>query len=240
MRILCTGVLLLSVCATARIAAAQTMQWTDKGYVSADLGGQVVPQTVNTSSVFSIYGENATVTSTAKSNGSVLFDLGGAYRVWGHNLLAGAFFARASSNPNAVVAGSIPDPLIFGQLRSVTSTLSKAHHAENVVDLDAIWMMPMMEKLDVGAFAGPSIFFIKQATLGSVSVVEPTPTIVTTQGSTSRTAAGFNIGADAQYMMWHKWGLGGTARFDWGLVRIGGSRTRLGGLQLSGGVRYRF
>jgi Outer membrane protein beta-barrel domain len=236
------GILALCLCAAPHMASAQTMQWTDKGYVSANVGVQVGSHDLSTTSTFDIYGEGATVTSTQSVKSGGLFDVGGAYRVWGQNLLAGVFFSHTSSDTNATLNASIPDPRVFGQPRSVATSQSGAKHSENVVNLDAIWMVPVAEKLDVGVFAGPSIFFIKQDMVGAVTVTEPGPTVSAPLQRVSKTTAGINLGADLQYLLHKQWGVGGTARYTRGSAKIAGVSGKLtvGGFQLAVGVRYRF
>jgi hypothetical protein len=235
------GILALCVCAAPHMADAQTMQWTDKGYVSVNGGVQVGSHTLNTTSTFDIYDETATVTSTQKVKSSGIFDIGGAYRVWGKNILGGLSFSHASSNSNVSLSASIPDPAFTDRPRTVTSSQSGAKHSENVLNFDAIWMMPVAEKLDVGLFAGPSIFFIKQDTVGALTVSEPGPSVVAPLHSVSKTTAGINLGADLQYMLHKQWGVGGTARYTWGSAKIdSGDKLTVGGFQLAAGVRYRF
>jgi hypothetical protein len=236
------GVLVLCLCAAPRVVSGQTMQWTDKGYVSVNGGGQIGSHTLNTTSTFRIYDEDATVASTAKIKSGGLFDIGGAYRVWGHNLLAGLSFSHAASKSDISLNSSIPDPAVFTRLRTVTSSQPGAKHSENALHFDAIWVRPLAEKLDVAAFAGPSIFFVKQDTVGDLTVTEPTPTVSATLHSVSKTTAGINLGADVQYMLRKQWGVGGIARYTWGSAKIDGGSKKLtvGGLQLGVGVRYRF
>lgn len=242
MKTMKAAILALCVCAAPSMADAQTMQWTDKGYVSVNGGVQVGSHTLNATSTFPLYDETATVTSTQKVKSSGIFDIGGAYRVWGKNVLGGLSFSHASSNTNVSINASIPDPAFTDRPRTVTSSQSGSKHSENVLNLDAIWMMPVAEKLDVGLFAGPSIFFIKQDTVGDLTVSEPGPSVAAPLHSVSKTTAGINLGADLQYMLHKQWGVGGTARYTWGSAKIDGGDKKLtvGGFQLAGGVRYRF
>ena len=236
-----TAALVFCVCAAPRSAVAQTMQWTDKGYVSVNVGFQAGSHNLNTSSTFRIYEEDATVTSTQKVKGGALFDIGGAYRVWGHNLLAGVFYSRTSSKADLNVKGSIPDPIITDSPRTAQTTVAGAKHVENAIHLNAIWMMPDAEKIDVGVFAGPTIFNINQDTAGAPAVTEPGPTIATPLVKVSKTTVGINLGVDAQYMVAKKIAVGGLARYAWGSVGLGsGSKLTVGGFQLGVGARYRF
>jgi hypothetical protein len=254
------GILALCLCAAPHVAAAQTMQWTDKGYASVNVGVQVGSHTLSTASTFSIYEEDATVATSQKVKGGGLFEIGGAYRLlgrsrlggWGRNLLGGVFFSHTSSDTDVTVNADIPSPQVFGELRHVSTSQSGARHSENVVHLDAIWMIPVAEKLDVGVFAGPSIFSVKQDTVQDATVTEPGPTVSTPFHRVSKTNAGINFGADLQYMLpkhwlpkhWLRkdWAVGGTARYTWGSAKIDGSSKNLtvGGFQLAVGVRYRF
>lgn len=236
------GMIVLCVCVVPRIAAAQTMQWTDKGYVSVNVGVQVGSRDLSTSSTFSLYEETATVSSTQRVKGGTFFDIGGAYRVWGNNVLAGVTFSHTSTDSDAAITASIPDPALFDRPRAVTSTASGAKHTENVIHLSAIWMMPVAEKLDVGISAGPSIFSVKQGVVGTPTVTEPGPVVAAPLVESKKTTAGFHAGVDVQYMIAKKWGVGGIARYTWGSATIAGATDKLtvGGFQIGAGARLRF
>jgi len=47
----------------------------------------------------------------------------------------------------------------------VNSTQSGAQHSEDALHLDAVYMIPVANKLDVGVFGGPTIFWVKQDTI---------------------------------------------------------------------------
>jgi hypothetical protein len=232
----------MCLCAAPRVASAQTMQWTDKGYGTVNVGVQVGSHDLNTSSSFPLYDETATVASTQKVSGGAFFELGGAYRVWGRNLLAGLSYTHTTSDADVSITGSIPDPVFFDRPRSVTSSANGAKHTENVLHLDAIWMIPVANKTDVGVFAGPTIFFTKQQTITSLTVTEPTPTVTAPLADISKTSIGINLGADLQYMVSKRFGVGGIARYTWGSADIDGASHGLtvGGFQIGVGARVRF
>jgi len=236
------GILALCICAAPRAAAAQTMQWTDKGFVSVNFGVQAGSHDLTTSSTFPLYDEQASVTTSQKVKGGALFDIGAAYRVWGNNVLAGVSFTHTSSDADVSLTASIPDPVVTDQPRPFNTTLTGANHSENALHLDVIWMMPVADKLDVGFFAGPTIFFVKQDTVTDLTVVEPTPTVTTTFTEVSKTTLGINVGVDLQYLIGKQWGVGGLARYSWGSADIDGASDNLtvGGFQIGGGFRYRF
>lgn len=233
------GILALCLSAAAQTASAQTMQWTDKGYVSINGGAQVGSHNLDTNSTFPLYDEQATVSSTQKVKGGGFFDIGGAYRVWGNNILGGVTFSHTSSDSNVTVNASIPDPVVTDRPRQVNTSLSGAKHSENAVHLDAIWMMPVANKIDVGIFAGPTIFAVKQDTVTTLTVTEPGPTVASPLSAIKKTTVGINLGVDLQYMVHKKWAVGGVARYSWGSAKISGDKLTVGGFQLGVGARYR-
>ena len=124
------GILALCLCAAPSMVSAQTMQWTDKGYVAVSGGAQVGSDDLNTSSTFTIYDESASVSSAQKVKGGGFFDIGGAYRVWGRNLLAGINYSHTASDTDVSVNASIPDPRVFDRPRTVSASQSGAKHKE--------------------------------------------------------------------------------------------------------------
>ena len=233
------GILALCLCAAPSMVSAQTMQWTDKGYVAVSGGAQVGSDDLNTSSTFTIYDESASVSSAQKVKGGGFFDIGGAYRVWGRNLLAGINYSHTASDTDVSVNASIPDPRVFDRPRTVSASQSGAKHKENAVHLSAIWMMPVANKLDVGIFAGPSIFAIKQQTISDLTVTEPGPNVSAPLRDVKKTTVGVNLGVDLQYLVWKKWAVGGLARYSWGSASISGASKKLtvGGFQIGAGAR---
>jgi len=238
------GILALCVCAgVAHPVAAQTMQWTDKGFVTVNAGVQVGSHDLTATQSFDLYDETATVTSSSKVKSGGLFDIGGGYRVW-NNVTVGLIYSWTSSDSNAAITGSIPDPVFFDRPRSVTASASGLNHTENALHFNATWMMPVTDKIDVGFSAGPSIFFVKQDMVSSLPIVsEPGPTVgAPVVTGDSETAVGVNFGVDVTYLVSKKWGVGGLARYTWGSATFAGTddSLTLGGFQIGGGLRLRF
>ncbi len=234
------GVLALGLCALAAPAAAQTLQWTDKGFFAADGGVQVASHDLTTVAPFTLYDEDGTVTTSQKVKSGFLFDARGGYRVW-RNMAVGLGYSHTGSNSNGSVTAAVPDPVVFGQPRTVTTSADKLSHSENALNLNATWIMPVTDKVDVGFTAGPTIFFVSQEVVGGVSVTEPGPSVTgTTIDKVSKTTAGINIGVDVSYMLNKRYGVGGLARYTWGSAKIENADLTLGGFQLGGGLRVRF
>lgn len=236
------GTLALCLLAAPAMTYAQTMQWTNKGFISVNGGGQIGSHDLTTTQNFDLYGESAQIQTSQTVKGGGFFDVGGAYRVWGNNLLAGVSFTHAASTDNVDVSGKIPDPRFFGAMRNVTTSQANSKHSETGVHFAAIYMIPIANKLDVGVFGGPSIYFVSQDAVGNVTVSEPTPTLAATMANVSKTEAGFNLGADVQYVVYKTVAVGVLARYAWANATIEGADKKLtvGGFQIGGGVRLRF
>lgn len=241
------GTLALCLLVAPAVTYAQTMQWTNKGYIAVNGGGQFGTHDLTTSKTFDLYGESASITTAQQVKSGGLFDIGGAYRVWGNNLLAGASISHFASTDDVAITGQIPDPRFFGQLRNVSTTQGGAKNSQTALHLDAIYMIPIANKLDVGVFGGPSIFWVSQDTVGNVAVTEPAPTLTASMQNVSKTEAGINLGADVQYVVYQAASLGtvavgGLIRYTWADATIEGADKKLtvGGFQLGGGVRFRF
>ena len=124
----------------------------------------------------------------------------------------------------------------------MSATQGGAKHSENDVHLNVIWMMPVAHKLDVGIFAGPTIFSVKQETITTATVTEPGPAVTAPLTRVSKTTVGFNFGVDVQYMITKRFGVGGIARYSVGSTSIEGATDKLkvGGFQIGAGGRVRF
>jgi hypothetical protein len=191
--------------------------------------------------------ESATFTIKQHVNPAAAFDVnGGMVRgTWG--VLIG--FSAFQSTADADLSGSVPHPFFFNQPRALTGTVPLAR-TENALHLDVLFRVPLSPKLDLNIIAGPTIFFLKNDFVSSVSYTESYPydTVTFVSASTiqsSKTALGFNAGLDVSAWLSRNVGVGGFARFsiasvDW--QNAGGTTTNVdaGGTQVGGGLRLKF
>ena len=229
------------MCAAFAPRASAQMTWTDKGFFNLTGGVQVGSHTLNTSRTFDLYDEQGTVDSSQKIKSGGFFDVSAGYKVW-HNLAIGVGYSWTSSKADASIHALVPDPGFFDQPRTVDDTAADLKHTENVINLSAVWMVPVTDKIDVGISAGPSIFNVKQDIPGSLTATEPGPSIDVAVDSAKKTTVGVNFGVDVAYMINKRFGVGGLARYTWGSVDLAGATDKLtvGGFQIGGGLRARF
>jgi hypothetical protein len=236
------AVLCLAFCAFAAPRAHAQMKWTDKGFASINIGGQSGSHDVATTTTFVVYDEDANVVTAQKTGGGALFDLSAGYKVWS-NLVVAVGYTFMSDTTDGAVAASIPDPGVFDHPRNVTTAADDLSHAEHVINLMGVWMVPVTDKVDVGVSFGPSIFKVKQELPGTIAFTEPGPTVTgITKEDVSKTTVGVNFGVDVTYLLTKTVGVGGILRYTWGSVDLGGGSDKLtvGGFQIGVGARYRF
>lgn len=241
MKIINAGVFCLLFAAAAVPAQAQ-MAWTDQGFVNVTGGAQVGSQTLTVTTPFTIYGEEGEVASALDVKGGGFFDISAGYKVW-RNLAIGLGYSYTSGSSDAAIAATVPDPLVFDQLRSASTTAGSLDHTEQAVHLTGTWMVPVTDKIDVALAFGPTFFSVSQDVPNGVQVTEPGPSIsqVDVQG-VDESAVGFHLGVDVTYLLTPRIGVGGLARYTRGSIDIANSPDGLdvGGLQVGGGVRIRF
>jgi hypothetical protein len=122
--------------------------------------------------------------------------------------------------------------------------------SENDGHLQLTWLIPMSANVDLSVFAGPSLFFLRQDVVSSLSFRETYPyDTVSIAGfqplRRSKVGFGANAGADVTIMLWRYVGIGVGGRYARGAMTMpgvtGGSvSVKVGGAQVSGGVRLRF
>ena len=236
-----SGLLCLALCAVATPASAQ-MSWTDKGFFNLDGGIQTGSSDFTVTTPFDLYGETGSVTSTQDIKGGGFFNIAGGYKVW-RNLAIGVGYTFMSSNTDAAIAASVPDPLQFDSHRAVAASASDVTHTESQIHLTATWMIPVTDKIDVGLSFGPTIFSVSQEIPNALEVTEPGPTVNNVSvAEVDESGVGLHLGLDVNYMVTPRFGVGGMARFTRGSSDVENATENLkfGGFQIGGGLRVRF
>jgi hypothetical protein len=239
-----------AVTVSATDASAQMIKpWTGKGYFNVSAGSQTKARTQSMGDSFPLYDETATWETSIGVGSSSVFDIGGGVRLW-HNLAAGISFTSYSDGTSATVSASIPDPLFFDQPHSSSLTVDGLDHKERAVHVSALFMIPLMNRLDVAVFAGPSFFSLEKELITDVTVPSGGTSIsAATTGTIDRSATGGHVGFDLQYTVLPnvggRMGIGagvfvryGSASIDAPEVNEG--KIEVGGLNYGVGLRIRF
>jgi hypothetical protein len=207
---------------------------------------------------FTLYDEAGRITVAGRSSTGALLDMGAAARVSGRFTL-GLGFQRGASADEATLTGTAPHPLFFNRPRSFSVSVPEIKRIEQAVHFSAGALVQLTEKLDVHIYGGPSQFrFSQQVPIidtnepqrqiteanAAGTAVNVTPTIV----ARKRNVWGGHIGADFSYPV---------AQIGNGTFRLGAFiryaqassefevvsntvSTKVGGVQMGGGIRVRF
>jgi len=236
------GILALAGSAAIASPVQAQMSWTDQGFVNVSVGAQAGSPTLDSTSIFELYGEQGSLATSQEAGGGGFFDLAAGYKVW-RNLAVGLGYTRTGSDSDAAIAASVPDPIFFDRTRPISDVASGLDHSENQFHIQGTWMMPVTDKLDVGFSFGPTIFNVSQEIPAAITVNEPGPTLASTSVVKQKeTAIGINLGVDVNYLVTPRIGAGVLARYTVGSVNFeaGDDSISVGGFQIGAGVRFRF
>lgn len=230
------------------VATAQSTSEGARVRISVNGGLQAKSETLTSSSTFTVYDEQGTVSSSLERGNATAFDLGVGIRVW-RQLSAGLTLQRAASSGDATASGAAPHPVYYSRPRSFTAAGGSLDRSEQAVHISLGWTMPVGKRAEVTVSGGPSQFRVSQGVVSNVSLSETTApyttvnaTVVT--GDTKGSALGVHVGADAAYLITDRVGLGAFMRYATGSAEVSVGNTRVstsaGGLQVGAGLRFRF
>jgi hypothetical protein len=218
--------------------------------VNANFGAQSHSHTVVSSSSFTVYAEEATVSSTKSVDGTSLFDFSIGYRVR-DNLAVGFGVSRARDTASAEMVARIPHPFFFNRFQEVRTTVDDLDRVEVGLHIQAIWFPPLEEylpeNLKVALVVGPSFVKVRHALITSADVPAGTQNALPVTENANGTAAGFSGGFDVSYPVTPLIGIGGFVRYSGGSTDLTtetdvvvAEDVKAGGLQMGAGVRLGF
>jgi hypothetical protein len=237
---------------TAHQASAQGATWSDRGYINVGWGVESGSSAMSDVQTTTIYEETATITSSSTFTSGSLFDVGVGVRVW-RNLTVGASYHQEQNDTEGELTGAIPSPVFFNRPRTLNEAVTGLERKEKATHLQFGWVMPFRENLDVMVFGGPSFFRLEHDAVSRVTIGEQGGAFTTVVAQTTITTrkqskTGFNVGADATYIVWQndniRVGAGGFIRFTKAEMDIDmlttPQPTEVGGVQFGFGARLRF
>ena len=259
MRIAITGALaalLLSV-AAAGPAVAQTSGAARPAvraakparlFISVSAGIQSAPDSFDDAFDLTLYTEPERITVDYPSEIGGLVGASVSYRLW-RQFVAGFGATYSSSSGDAEVTAQLPHPFFDNTFRSIegTANTSRTETGAHLM-LGLIW--PVSNRIRVLVSGGPSWLSVEQTIVTDVSFSETYPydtaefTGVKTSSGT-RSAAGFNAGADVSWMFSRNIGIGGMVQYTHARIKANAGADRTvsfdaGGAQVGAGVRFAF
>lgn len=200
---------------------------------------------------FRAYGEEAQVQSMHVVRGAGMVDAGGSLRLW-RGLSIGASYAQLATSDATTLTGAVPHPLRHGTFRELPLHELSFPHRQRVTHVYFGWQLPVLDRLDVSLFAGPSLYSVTQGVVTNVTVREaggpPFESVrvdLVQAGEHRRNAVGGHVGLDVTYMPTRHVGVGilmryATATIDLPAARTGRLFLPAGGAEVGAGFRFRF
>jgi hypothetical protein len=234
--------------ASASDARAQTRAWPERVWIG--VSGGVQPSSNDFDDAFETplhaETERATIAYPVKTGAAIAAS--GGYRVW-KGLTVGLGVTRYSRRSPATIGARLPHPFFDSQFREIEGTTS-TRRSETAAHLLVGWMLPVTDRLRLIVTAGPSLVNVEQTLVTGVqfSEVYPYDTAEFTGATTkraSRSATGFNAGADVVWMFSRRFGAGGLVQFTRARARVSPGEGRTisvdaGGAQAAAGLRVIF
>jgi len=233
--VLIAGFTLVSVSETS----AQ-MPLGGKLFVNVNAGAQTTSDTVTTSGAIPIYAQTANWTATQTVDSGGLFDISAGYRAW-RDIGIAIGYSRFSSTGSAAGVASVPSPVFFNQFNNVTLPLTTAPRSENNVYIEAVWFVPVRDKISLALSVGPSFTRMTQQLVTNITIPAGTSNANPVIETPSETATGITVGVDGSYMFLPWVGAGVFLRYNGGSADLApATDVKAGGFQIGIGGRFRF
>jgi hypothetical protein len=199
--------------------------------------------------MFSQNAETGSIITNYDGRRPIVVDIGGAQRVW-HALAIAVAGTWTSQTGNASVSAGIPHPFKFDAARNVSGVTSGLKRREIALHFDPALLMPIGASTNLMIFGGPSYFHMNQSLVTGVTATEAYPYdtatfAAATTDSSTRSRIGFNGGFDMTVAFSQHVGVGALARYSHAPLTFtagdgGDVDVKAGGLQIGGGLRFRF
>jgi hypothetical protein len=250
------AVVIATLCATST-ADAQTGGWISANAVLAKPASSSTTQTNSFRCCSPSFLGTFDSTAVFDTPDKVSFDLGGGIRFL-RQFGVGVALTRYRSSETANISFSVPHPLFVGRPATASGpSQAPLTQEELAVHIEARYV-GNLPHASVSVFAGPSYFSAKREMIGDFRYFENLGsstlnyTVSLASNSTEAydlTRWGFNVGVDVGYYIGEYVGFGVLVRYSRAQVDLpnplasGGSPDQpldLGGVNVGGGVRFRF
>ncbi len=240
---------MVMVTAIPALASAQMREPESRGFVAFYGGIQTAEGSSSTGGTFSVYDETGRFEVEQSHEGGGLFSIGGGVKVW-KNLSIGVAYTRYTDTQNASATVTVPHPILFDAPRTASSSVDNLGHEEDAIHLQALFVLPVSDRVEVIIGGGPTFFGMKHDFVTNVGFTEgaapyttvsvANPTVV--EGDES--ATGFNFSGELAVYFTQNVGAAGFFRYAKGTATfdVAGSEVDIdaGGAQYGAGLRIRF
>ena len=250
--------MLTAVLLTTGVDAFAQTSIEERVFVNASVGMQTLSPSFSYRDTQTIFLEEASAQLDVEGENDLVFDIGGGVRLF-QNFGVGVAFSRYNPEQTGALTVTIPHPLFFNQ-PAVDTLDVPLKRTEKAIHLDAFYIVPFNDRIQLTVFGGPTRFSYEQQAVenfrigadlvGSNFTIDlDNPKLRTLEGD----VWGYNVGADIAFLFNARLGVGAMVRYSDGSTDVENvfqtgrtdiSNTAasldLGGLQVLGGVRLRF
>jgi len=214
------------------------------------LGGGVaaLPLDWTSSASWTLYAETATLQSAQRASTGPVVEGTLSYRIT-PRLGVAAAFGWSRRDGSATVEAQLPHPLYLGRPRAVSGTAGSLDYRQLASHFDFEWR-PLLGKLELALFAGPSLLQVETELVESVTPGEAYPydtaSFASAVASPSKSAegVGWNAGAAVSGRVARRLELGLEARYSRATPELTDSGTSVkltaGGLDVTAFLRLGF
>lgn len=193
--------------------------------------------------------ETGNVSTTYGGKHPPVVDISGTGRIW-HALALSVAATWSQEKGDGSVSAKVPHPFQFNTPRTVEGVAGGLTRREIAVHLDPAVLLPIGDRVQLAVFGGPSYFRVRQGLVTAVTVTEAYPYDTATFASATsvdatKSRVGYNGGVDLAIDVSRTVGVGVLARYSRATLEFdapdnGTVESRAGGLQVGGGLRFRF
>ncbi len=222
---------------------------SQRGYMSVNGTSQTTSPAFTGTTTFRQNVETASVLTSYAGGHPLVLDIAGSQPVW-HHLGVALAVTWSRQTKDGSVSASIPHPFYFNAPRTVSGTAADLLRQELAIHLDPSFVVPLGRTAQLALFGGPSYFRVKAGLVTAVTANEAYPydtatfaDATTVEGS--RSHVGYNAGVDLMVVVSKYVGVGAIGRYSRSMVPFPTDagdevKVKAGGLQVGGGLRFRF
>jgi hypothetical protein len=223
----------------AAMAGAQTTASDGPVFLDLHVGLAGRPGSLSASSSFSLFGETGSATTLVQPGNSSMLDVRVGVRA-GRRFGAALAASGGRGESAAKATASVPSPIRFASPSIVTLDAPGLKRREVGYLVQAVWFLPVGDRLNLSLFGGPSLIHLQQG-VPVVSIGNAAQATSISVTNESGNALGGNVGVDLTSFVTSRIGAGLFVRYVAGRVNLpSAADAQVGGFQGGAGLRLRF
>ena len=177
--------------------------WEHRAFLAVNVGFQATASDFTDNATFTLFVEEGDSAANYSGETGFVFDAAGGVRVW-RNLAIGVGVSIFDTDSSATVTARLPHPFHFDRHRQVDGTAAGLTRREIGIHVQATWMVPVSDRLELSFFGGPTFFTVDHDLVTEVMFEHAFPFDTasftgTAMNSQSESTVGFYAGIDVAF-----------------------------------------